>query len=127
MLLFESRYLSNSVGRLSRLSGFNSGRITVDSILRAVLDNVALCTTSVAGFGIRQQQDWMDKWGEMLTLSSSVKGTAIGRGAVLGNVTELSASVALRSLGLTVPSEVVGSSTTVALRDVSLCCDLETC
>jgi len=56
----------------------------------------------------------------MLTLSSSVKGTAIGRGAVLGNVTELSASVALRSLGLAVPSEVVGSPTTVALSDVSL-------
>jgi hypothetical protein len=47
-------------------------------------------------------------------LSGGAEGTAVGSGAVTGDVTELSAGVALHSLGLAVTGEVVGATTLVA-------------
>jgi len=65
-------------------------------LLRALARNVAGLTALVAG------------------LAGSAEGTAIGRGAVAGDVTELAASVALHGLGLAVTSEVVGTTALVA-------------
>lgn len=47
-------------------------------------------------------------------LASSVEGTAVGSGAVSGNVTELAAGVALHSLSLAITGKVVGATALVA-------------
>ena len=45
-----SSHLGNSIGGRSLLSDFSNWCITIDSVLGAVLDNVALCATPVASF-----------------------------------------------------------------------------
>lgn len=47
-------------------------------------------------------------------LASGVKRSAVGRGAVAGNVAELATGVALHGLGLAVTSKVVGATALVA-------------
>jgi hypothetical protein len=48
------------------------------------------------------------------SLASSAEGTSVGSRAVPRDVTELAAGVALHSLGLAIPGEVVGSTALVA-------------
>ena len=91
------RILSDSSRRSHRGHGGRSGHgtVTVDLGLRAVARDVAGFTAAVAG------------------LSSRVERTAVGGGAVAGDVTELAASIALHGLSLAVAGEMIRSAALV--------------
>lgn len=72
------------------------GDLRSSVLLRAVPGDVAGLTALVAG------------------LASSVEGTAVGSGAVAGNVTQLTTSVALHGLSLAVAGKVVRAAALVA-------------
>jgi len=79
-----------------RGSGGRGGGITVDLSLRAVPRDVAGLAATVA------------------SLAGSVQRSAVGSGAVAGDVAQFAAGVALHCLGLAITSKVVGSTALVA-------------
>jgi len=98
--------LGNGGNRGNRRRSGGDGRsvvhidIVVDFTVGVLLGAVARDVTSLAAL--------------IAGLASSVKGTAVGGGAVSGDVAELAASVALHSLGLAITSEVVRTTALVA-------------
>ena len=86
----SSTHVLNSA-QANILAGF-----AVGSLLRAVTGDVTGLTALVA------------------SLSSRVQGTAVGSGAVAGDVAELAASVALHGLSLAITGEMVGPTALVA-------------
>lgn len=78
------------------LGGVNLGGDRGLLLHRAVARNMASLPTAVAG------------------LASSAQGTSVRCWAVLGDVSELAAGIALHGLGLAIPSKVVGTTALVA-------------
>ena len=70
--------------------------LPVDILLRAVARDVAGLATLIAG------------------LAGGVQGPAVGSGAVAGDVTQFTTSIAFHSLGLAVPSKMVRPAALVA-------------
>lgn len=86
----------NGRGSRGHVNGSRHANVSAGSLLRAVAGDVACLSALVTG------------------LAGSVERATVGSGAVAGDVTELSTGVALHSLRLAIPSEVVRATALVA-------------